>query len=309
MTSSKIIFNPYASATLLGFDTERVLKAYREYWNNDSVRYEGIVSGQRRLNFVKDIKFVVSEHTRVPPFIHPIVSDGTILLDIRSYSKYDKINRQIMITDYSRFRLDMIRAMLMNFTVANHVVDDILIASKLPALVYATAINNIITSRHPLEAEAGQTIQILALMYYINKFYKDNYWADSDRVNKGINKYARPLRINPSEVMRLAGLKIPLNTLEELTDAIKEHANTNLLENIDPGTLLTLSTSLWWGPNRGDLVAVALDDPATLIAMCYSAIMDHNYKNTKIGLIAKIYKNDSDQFTDYISYFVKTIEQ
>lgn len=307
MTNKDINFDPYKTTTLRSFDFERVLKQYDSNWDNNDAKYTELQSGYRTLNFVDGVKFVISEHFNVAPFAHPIPRYSDILLDIRSYSKFDKVKKVINITDYSRFQLDMVRVRLMQLSRMDIEISDILLASKLPALVYSTAINNIITSRHPLESESGQIIQILALMYYVNLFHKDDYWVNSDNALKAAGKYAKALRVNPAVMIKLTEQNIPLNSLEDLTEAIKKYSESRLLDNIDPGTILTLSKSLWHGAGAAELSAVALDDPATLMALCYSSIKDFNYRKTRIGLISNIYKNEINQFCEYIEYLIRQL--
>lgn len=298
---SKIIFDPYKSATLMGYSVDKIVGAYNRYWNDSETKYEGLSCGNKFMFLETNKDYVISTHERVPSFLHPIIDHdtGNILIDVRPYTSYDKSDKVISVKNDSLYRIDHIRAALM-YTTFREDVSSLAPISKLPALVYATSISKILTTRDQLEASSLQVVMILSLMYFTSKFSQENVWGDEDKARQMAKKYAGALRVDVGKILELAELNPPLNDLEDLCSAIREYSGSLRLENVNSGHLLTLSRVLWYGPNAADLVAVALDDPATFMALCYASSEEFNYKKTSIGLAVKVYKSHADSFKEYI---------
>lgn len=299
---NKVVFDPYSSTTLSGVDTGKIMKSLDSYYNDSDVEWESLCVGTRTIPTRPDwANYIIAPHLRVPSFNHPIRNKWTrdISIDLRTYTSFDKVERKIMIKDLSLFKIDQIRSTFIHLT-PELSAEEFLSFSKLPAVIYATAIANMITMRNPLEADALQNIMALALMFYVNRFYPYSVWDDEDTARQMAKKYATALRINPSVIIEFADKKIPLNSLSDLAKAIGEHSNSLRLENITAGSLILMSRSLWYGPNAADMIAVGLDDPSTFMALCYAACEEFNYRKTKIGAIAAMYKSDIPEYSKYI---------
>ena len=225
----------------------------------------------------EDIFALISGNTQVFP--HPVyLPSKKTVIDVRQYNSPNIDNElQIRVRDKAEYDLLVNRAKLTKVWLESDPKVLSFIHPKLMA-IYAEWISGCIAKRFALDYKDQVTIKALCALYYLSLFDSPNDWDNHYTANAllKVNQILKISTVIAKEI--LMDIEKPLTTIHSLTDIIKEKTENVRLQGLNPGILLTLISSTWFGNNHSETLAVSLEHPPTFIALVYSAINETLYK-------------------------------
>lgn len=232
----------------------------------------------------------------IPPFAHPLrveLNDRQlIIIDARNFMRMQPNGQAIVSAnlDYNTLRN---RALLE--AAGDRVGSDALLAlNNLHITVFIRWVADAVGRRLGLAPEIQIRLTILTGLYYLSLFVNDGeLMLELDEKTKLqiATKISRASYISVEEVLKTLDEVGEIRTdIYGFVDALKKHGSSSRFDNLTIALLYNIMyAGSWFGSNRNELVSVALEQPATYLAMLSMAIQERGYKDTALGKLVKTY--------------------
>lgn len=203
------------------------------------------------------------------------------VFDARASTRWDRVTMGGVVNNKPLFRRDVILTLM-----ADTFREDpasIYSLGSLPVFVFANWISSLITRRFALDLAQSLELQILTAYYYICLFNDSGTNMDKDRIYPMIGRavgtsvhYVVPIIKDVDYIPDIAAFIATIHSV--IPDS--------RLEGLTPDIFTTLLSGTWFGPNHVQLVATALEHPATFCTLVYLALTDRANRATGLAQIA-----------------------
>lgn len=245
----------------------------------------------------------------VPAFIHPYIMAGHdsghvnpdslpfAVADVRAFGKFDphKQAYSVGISNRSAYDFQVLRTRLSNCWVreAPTLLQNV---SPLGMRFYSAWIAQQVTRKLTLDMRESAHLQIHAAFFYWSLFHDEQALHSTDK-NKAIAQIIKATSINAAMVVEVVNhFEKPIAGVEEFCRLAQEVVGSIRLAQMTPGVLYSLLAGTWFGSNRNEMTAVALEHPPTWLAMVVTASQDRSFHNTEINrLVERLDRKDRGQ--------------
>ena len=159
--------------------------------------------------------------------------------------------------------------------------------------IYARWITSGLVRRFGLDAREMSVIEVLSCLYYISLSQHERDWDEYFTTN-ALLTITQTIKI-PSQFVKetILDINTPLTDIKSLIDIIKVKCDNVKLDALTPALLITHLASTWFGNNKGETLAVAIEHPPTFISLVYAAISETMFR--KLGftqVVQSVLKGD-----------------
>ena len=235
----------------------------------------------------RDIHFVVSGET--PVFRHPIIvrdrnSNNTVVVDLRAYGRIDASGR---ITGNWDNNFYIRRAQILKkIWLDENNRDATLSYNDLPIKAFAHMVSLNITRRKNLTLNTEVKIKVIAAFYYICLHYRDMFISNSEAAFNLAKKISRVTTVPIDLVVDILDKVGFIENIYDLAKALRDHTDEIKLAKLEAKELILLTGGIWFGHNAAENVAVALEHPATFLAML-SLLTEQIYRKSTLHELVK----------------------
>ncbi len=234
----------------------------------------------------------------IKSFLHPLAvpyEDAfQIAVDVRTAGKFDLVNNGFAIRDKESYDGICLRGHLTDLWV-NHSPDPLRNFSPLPLELYSSWLAERIAKRLGLEAKAQAQVHILAAIFYLNNFWKDEP-ADKLMMKSQITRATRMNDLMVSEVLEQRHV---ISDLADFCVACQEVTQSQRFKHVDAGILLQIIGGDWYGAHK-EIIAVALEHPPTWLGVIWEGFNNRGMRNSGLAQILErnSYRRQKDLFTN-----------
>lgn len=255
---------------------------------------------------VPEVNVIVPGHADVPLFTHPITIEtpskkDVTIVDVRGFTRLTR-DGTVQITSVLDYEFNVLRGILQsrwedpdNFT-------DLANLGIIPMRMFTQWLNNVITIRLGIDASVQVRVSVLAAYFYACQFIEIDKGELEESVKMRIaSQISRATYTDTNMVFGILDEVGTITNVDEFIYALGKFTNSVRFENFNAAFLYTIISSSWFGANKNEILAVALEHPPTWISLAFIALTEKGYQNTQIGKL--MYKVKSDE----IDYFTKSI--
>lgn len=230
---------------------------------------------------VYDVYMVTDSSESVSPFAHPILIEKDegyrfIAVDVRPFMGRTR-DGEIKINAKTDLDFLMLRAGMQNYWTVQGP-EDLAALGSFPVTAYARWVSEAITRRMGIDAETQVRLLILSAYFYLCQF-KDKDQINENAQLKMAGQVARALNINAESVLgSLEGVD-HIGTLSEFIEESQKIGNVRL-EKLNPGLLVAVTSTGWFGANAHEIMAVALEHPPTFISLVHASLNHRGYQRS-----------------------------
>ena len=242
-------------------------------------------------------------YANVKPFLNPIKfdydDDTYVIADLRTSTRWDKNTEVPVISNPSLFRRDMVRVLLEQSWIGDGA-NTTLNFGHFQIQIFSSWIADIFGRRYALDAEQTVKISVLAAFYYLCLFTKEEV-VDPSRF---ISIITKSTAVGAAFVIQTLRDIDYIGTIDEFLNTIITVLNTDRLNGLDVGIMITMLGGSWFGPNAAILVGIALEYPPMWNTLLYLSLTDRVNRSTGIGKIALRRERDSREYVSTVSAFL-----
>lgn len=250
-----------------------------------------------------------AEADSVPQFEHPILLEDkgskTIVIDVRQFGKIDRLNGQYSVRNQMDYDTILLRGKL-DYIWNTEQASLLREVSPLPAAVFASWLSETISRKYYLDPEEQLRLTVLAGYYYQCLFTNESEFDERER-NRTAAAVARTVNINAEMVFDVIGEMPVLQNIDAFCEQAAKVTGSVRLDEMNAGLLISAVGGTWFGHNRIENVAVALEHPPTWLALLAACYQSRTYKNTQIAKIAES-KNRQNAGSQYLRSVLKMTE-
>lgn len=234
----------------------------------------------------------------VAPFAHPIFVEGSsgskyIAIDVRNFVRRAQDGSPVVSShlDYTTIRNRAILECVAN----QEGLGALLTTGGLHVTVFIRWISDAIGRRLALPPDVQVRLTVLTGLFYLAQYQDVDLSNEAHRI-KLATMVSRATFISVEDVLKeLADVEYTPANVVMFVDLLKHHGGSARFENLSVALLYSvLYAGSWFGSNKNELIAVAVEHPPTFLAFCVSAAQERGYKDTSIGKLLKTYdKNDA----------------
>ena len=254
------------------------------------------------------VRLVTNGASDIPPFGHPIVvthhldlwnsfvplsennihdpqPDGLdVYVDVRNFSKVTRENALVATNN-----LDM------NFAVSRGIASlhwasngpyGFSATGNFAMTVYARWISDQLTRRLALSAETQIKTTVIAAFFFGCQFIVGNTLNEDDKL-KIAGQISRCIHTSVEAIMRIIEPLGMMNNINQFIAALKEFGESVRFEELNPALIYSILGGSWFGFNKSENIAVALEHVPTFMTLLYYATIERGYRNTILGQAAK----------------------
>lgn len=255
---------------------------------------------------------VLPSPMEIPTFAHPITVElpnggQYLVIDGRPFMRMRPDH-----TSYVSSQLDF--NTLRNCAVAEWCAvkngDDALLGlSNIHITVFIRWVSDAIGRRLTLSPEHQIRLTILIGIYYLG-LYMPNTFTDFQKLEEK-NMVRMATQISRATFLRVEDILSTMdevgefsNTISGLAEMLRKHGNSSRFDQVNVPFIYSVmyASGSWFGYNKNEIVAVAMEHPPTFLGMLLSAIDERGYKDTALGRLAKTY-NRGDAATTFVTQF------
>ncbi|MDR3392293.1 MAG: hypothetical protein P4L77_11225 [Sulfuriferula sp.] len=276
----------------------------------DAVLHTGHLQSIPGSATAKQLEGGVAIANEVPSFIHPFVMDmGTVgshvggqakpfaVADVRMFGKYDihKAAFVVGISNKTQYAFHILRTRLTNCWV-QEAPSLLLNVSPMGMKTYSAWISQQVSRKLLLDARESMILQAYAAFFYWSLFQEDHPLHSNDK-NRAAASIMKATGISSQLVLGVVEhFEKPLAGVEEFCRLSKEVVGSIRLAQLNEGLLFALLANTWFGNDKQEVTAVAVEHPPTWLAMVSMASQDRSYHNTEINrLIERLDRKDKGQ--------------
>ena len=301
-----IIVNPYETLALRNHVTNKVVSALDAAKYSEQLKSEESPKSEHTA-YIDAESQVESFSVEVPQWGHPIKVNDKWIIDQRPATKYNMLNRKVMISNISDYNFNKIRNYLTASFDNDYARDYLRNISSLPMSVYASWISESLGRRLSLDAGTEFTINIISAIAYQCYFLKEGEWSEDVKKQMAI-RINRDMRINSEHVFAvLDQLDSDIRGIDGLCANIVNITGNVRLEKLNAALLFTLIGGSWLGFNAREVACVALEHVPTFLAMLYISLAERGFNAATFSKLAQRKgKQDHGEFIKKINSMTLT---
>jgi hypothetical protein len=150
----------------------------------------------------------------------------------------------------------------------------------IPAKAFTRWIGLTLTHRYNLSLDVQIRINVFAAYYYLLRFMEET--VDVSVLHRLAGKVTQIVGVPTPQVIMIIEEAGMVQSVQDFVGAVSQHSGSVRLEKLKYVDLFTLLATSWVGVNSRENVGVALEDPATLLAMLFCAVDDRSFRKTVI---------------------------
>jgi hypothetical protein len=243
----------------------------------------------------------------IPAFTHPLVIEDRLaashdhtkhyftVADMRAFGKFDPHKAMFVVRNRTEYEFAQLRGRLASCWVKESPVL-LLNVNPLGMKMFSAWISTNVTKKFLLDPRESATLQTYAAFFYYCLFTDAEHFTPVDK-HKIMATIQKATGITASIVADVVDhFEKPLSGVEEFCKLSQEVVQSIRLAALNVGMLFALLGNTWFGSNKNEIVAVALEHPPTWLAMIAMASQDRSYKNSPINrLLETLDRKDKGQ--------------
>ena len=172
--------------------------------------------------------------------------------------------------------------------------------------VYASWLSENISRRFALDAKDQHYIAILAAYLYQSFFYPYAKFEEEDRLKMAPN-ISRAVQAEIDVVIDTLDQFPVMEGLFDFCAHVKALTENPRLEELNPGLLIAMLTSSWFGTNGREIAAVGIEHVPTFVMMVYSSFTERTYRLAPISKITERFKGrkGEDDFIRSLKHLIQ----
>ncbi len=315
-----MFLSPYQTTPCKGYD---ILKIVHELATHQKIHFgdntifnarldgqgEAVLSGSAGYSELstEKVSLICSGANEIPPFGHPVIvtskfnswnsyvplKDNRIHTDTTSLSvfadvrNFSKVTREGDLVATSN--LDM------NVAVARSIASlhwawegpyAFNTMGNFPMTVFARWLSDQLTRRFALSPEAQIKTTIITAFYFGCQFIIGNTLHEDDKL-KIAGQISRCVHTSVESIMKIVDELDIITDVTEYIEALQTHGDSIRFEELNLALLYAIVGSSWFGFNKTENVAVAIEHVPTFMTLLYYATIERGYRNTILGQAAK----------------------
>lgn len=221
----------------------------------------------------------------VKPFAHPMLLDGTLYIDVRSFSTWDNAQHAMRIRNGIEHGFAVRRAELNQIWLDQNknILRDI---SPLPMSVFASWISESVARRFALDPREQLDLCILAAVWYNSQFQETGSLDETGKL-RAVNAISKSLRVSASDVLAIMDQVSEIDNTDHFCSLAESVTKSIRLRELNRGLLFAVVAGTWFGTNSKEVITTALEHPPTWIAILTMAFTERTYKNSNLAKIAE----------------------
>lgn len=238
---------------------------------------------------------------KVDSFTYPFIDerDGQTIsfVDMRSITSYDERNATLRIRNQNEYDVRLIVGNIANDWAKGYN-ERYLLSLPLGLSVYSTWVGMAINGRYPTDPLTQLKISVLAAIFYINNFYKEDQIADRSHKATLQSMITRHCDFVSPEVAAIVDEYSTLSDIESFCTAVREYTQSVRLRDLNVATLFEAVGGYWYGNDGRETMAVCLEYPPVWLGILLTSLVDRSYQRTRLGDITNrsMVKKNSEKF-------------
>lgn len=163
--------------------------------------------------------------------------------------------------------------------------------SKLPLAAFCSWVGDNIAKRVALDPNDQLSVTVLAGVLYLNSFLPNEDRTEHEKMDM-VSLIAKATGAKSSAVYDIVHDRSRIDNVDEFCDTCQDYTKSTRLRDLNATTLYAIVGSTWYGANKSEMVAVALEFPPVWMTMVFQALNDRGFHHS---LIAKML-NDRSSF-------------
>lgn len=251
-----------------------------------------VVTHQRTQQNIDLLELIPSPHD-IPPFAHPIEVElygvQRLVIDVRNFVRV-AMNGQVAITseyDYSTLQFRAIAELAARVDQTN-----LMSIGTLHTTVYIRWVADAIGKRLGLPPESQVRLTVLVGLFYICLNYDFGDRLDEREKIKIAQIISKSTYISVEDTLRIIDPieATPADDVYALIELLKSHGESVRFEPLSVGLLYNiLYMGSWFGANKNEIIALAVEHPPTFIGMVLAACSERGLRKSGIGELVKAY--------------------
>lgn len=153
--------------------------------------------------------------------------------------------------------------------------------SVLPLAAFCSWVGDNIGKRVALDPADQLSVTVLAGVLYLNNFMPNEDRTTHEKVEM-VSLIAKATNIKPAAVYDIVNDRPRIDNVDEFCDICQDYTHSTRLRDLNATTLFAILGGTWYGANKAEMVAVALEWPPVWMTMVYLAITDRGYHHSAI---------------------------
>ena len=245
------------------------------------------------------ISMMQPDDRNTPPFGHPMIIDKRVYIDTRG--SISGRGHDYRVTNAAEFEFASTRGYLTDYAQL-HGYEDMANLGDLPLVSFARYLGESITRRLAFGPEEQMMVTVISALYYICLF-KEKQELDDRDMQKYALRISRATRIPVEWILDRAAKFEFMDGVDDYVRVLRENVENPRMENLSVALLYGIVGGGWFGLNRNEVMAVALEHPPTWIAMVKMSVIDRSYRKSGVSMV--VLNNDrngaSRQFLQNLS--------
>lgn len=242
--------------------------------------------------YIPLIELLPSPH-EIPPFGHPLPievhGEKMLVIDVRNYVRR-AMNGDVAVTsefDYQTLKLRAIAELAAAVDPSN-----LLSIGSLHTTVYIRWIADAIGKRLGLPPETQVRLTVLVGLFYVCQFIDFGETLDERERVKIAQIIGKATFVPVEDILRIIDTieKPPAQSAYELLHLLQKYGESVRFEQLNIGLLYSiLYMGSWFGSNKNENIALAVEHPPTFIGMVLAACEERGLRKSGIGELVKAY--------------------
>lgn len=247
----------------------------------------------------------------VPTFVYPVVvgelGGRRVYFDARSYMRPASDGGQYIgnVNGYNGAKMLAVLQKIWLTEPVNYLRN----LSKLPLAAFCSWVGDNISKRVALDPQDQLSVSILAGVFYLNNFLPAEDRTTHEKVEM-VSMISKATGAKSSAVYDVVNDRPRIDNVEEFCEICQDYTKSTRLRDLNPTTLYGIVGSTWYGPNKAEMVAVALEFPPLWMTMIYQALNDRGFHHSPIAKMLNersSFKKEGQTYlvalSDYIASF------
>lgn len=250
----------------------------------------------KKLNLISSLEyiplFVTGRYTSeesIPFFAHPLIvqckQGKFICADMRMFVRKDNGSYSEQISNAAEYDM-MFHRVVLTLLALTDGPSSLRSSLGFAGVVYASWIAECCGKAFALDIGDQVKLNILAHQFYQSLFFEESKF-DEEVLQMMAVQTAKALRVPVEMCLELFDRLEPATDLEGFCNNVKNILENVRLKNLVPGSLITIVQNSWFGINHRELLAVALEDPLTWIAIVVASLEQRSFKNAMVSRISE----------------------
>lgn len=286
--------DPYQTTACRAYDSESFRFKIEKAIAHGEIEHVGILNDigvENKVGKMSDVFVITDKCETVPPIAHPFVFESVnsedegqiIVVDLRAFVKTGR-SGDLKVTSTVDLNFTLLRSGLTNYFATENT-RDLASVGSFPVSIYCRWVAEAVSRRLAVDGETQMKMTILAGVFYLCQF-RDKEDIDDNELTKIAGQVARATRISAEICIMTAERAGPMTTIAEFIEAL-QGLDSVRLEKLNPGLLVGVCCTGWFGANAQEIMAVALEHPPTFLALVYAGINHRGYQRSMFAKLVQ----------------------